>query len=341
MKKIAIILVAVIALAAGAYAAVYFSSPKKAEQKTAGTGSNLLVSFTDEKLVTSYYENQRKLYQEKMTDYPAMALDRKNQMLYFTNAKDSNMRRLIRLDLKSGKKTTLHRGDEYVDGLSLSPDGSKLYMRYNLPSERNFHLASFDVKKGKFAVLYPKPDNKDESVSYYQYNQQNGRFVLLHYSVEEDYQKTDEANSKGVSPEPTNMRISLGDEKGNHTVKTAAKFINDIAISPEGKTIIFTESDADGEKAAIDALDVKTGKYQAVISDQQAFKLIESAQPQFSKDGEKIYFLAEAKDAKLLEDETGSEAKVRTIYSYHLKTKEVRKEWEKPNGIINGFTVLD
>ena len=37
---------------------------------------------------------------------------------------------------------------------------------------------------------------------------------------------------------------------------------------------------------------------------------------------EKLYFLAEAKDAKLLEDETGSEARVRTIYSYDMDTKK-------------------
>ncbi|MEC1259845.1 hypothetical protein P9D34_05160 [Bacillus swezeyi] len=339
-KKLMIILLTGVILAAGAFTAVYFSSPKKTETATTGS-SDLLVSITDQKLMTAYYENQKKLYQEKMTDYPAMALDRKNQFLYYTNTDSGNQKHLIRLNLKSGEKTTLYSGDEYIDGLSLSNDGSKLYMRYNLSSERNFHLASFDLRKSEFTILFPTPNNKDESVSYYLYNQNNGRFVLLHYSVEEDYQKTDEANNKGIPPEPTNMRISLADEKGVQNIKTIAKFINDVGLSPDGGTILFTESDDDREKTSIYAMDTATKKYKTIISDQQAFKLIDSAQPQFSKDGKKIFFLAEGKDAKLLEDETGSEAKVRTIYSYDMKTKKVTKEWEKPNGIINGFTVLD
>lgn len=167
----------------------------KTEQKEAGS-SDLLVSFTDQKLMTSYYENQKVLYKEKMTDYPAMALDRKHQILYYTNLDKSSGRRLIKLDLKTGKKTTLHSGDEYVDELTLSKDGSKLYMRYNLSAERNFHLASFDLKTKAFTAIYPKLNDKDETVSFYQYNQDKGQFVLLHYSEEEDYKKTDEANSK-------------------------------------------------------------------------------------------------------------------------------------------------
>ncbi|GIN68618.1 MULTISPECIES: hypothetical protein [Bacillus] len=339
MKKIMIILAAGIVLAAGVFAVFRFSG-LKTEQKEAGS-SDLLVSFTDQKLMTSYYENQKVLYKEKMTDYPAMALDRKHQILYYTNLDKSSGRRLIKLDLKTGKTTTLHSGDEYVDELTLSKDGSKLYMRYNLSAERNFHLASFDLKTKAFTAIYPKLNDKDETVSFYQYNQDKGQFVLLHYSEEEDYKKTDEANSKGVAPEPTNMRISLADEKQNQDIKTIAKFINDIAISPNGKTAVFTATDEEGEKTAICKLDVETKEYKPIIKDGREFTLIDSAQPQFSKDGKKIFFLAEAKGAKLLKDETGNEAKVRTIFAYDTDTKKVSKEWEKPNGIINGFTVLN
>ncbi|WHH54174.1 hypothetical protein QKW55_17805 [Bacillus paralicheniformis] len=255
MKKVFVFLLAAVILAAGAFAAFRYFVPEKAEPAKGG-GSDLLVSITDQKLMTAYYENQNKLYEEKMTDYPAAALDRKKRILYYTNTDNSNMKHLIRLDLQSGEKTTLYSGDEYVDGLSLSADGSKLFMRYNLAEERNFHLASFDLKQKAFHVIYPSLNNKDESVSYYQYNKANSQFVMLHYSLKEDYQKTDEANSKGVPPKPTNMNISLADEKDQHQVKTIAKFINDTAISPDGKTIVFTES-ADDQKS-IYAMDAET-----------------------------------------------------------------------------------
>lgn len=83
MKKVSVVLLAAVILAAGAFAAVRYFVPEKAEPAKSG-GSDLLVSITDQKLMTAYYENQNKLYEEKMTDYPAMALDRKktNSLLY-------------------------------------------------------------------------------------------------------------------------------------------------------------------------------------------------------------------------------------------------------------------
>lgn len=72
-------------------------------------------------------------------------------------------------------------------------------------------------------------------------------------------------------------------------------------------------------------LNADTKTYEKIISNQKTFKLLIDAQPQFSKDGKKIYFLAEAKGAKKLKDETGREAKVRTIYSYDLDTKTFKK----------------
>ncbi|XBO86652.1 hypothetical protein AAGG52_04165 [Bacillus licheniformis] len=177
-------------------------------------------------------------------------------------------------------------------------------MRYNLAEERNFHLASFDLKQKAFHVIYPSLKNKDESVSYYQYNKANNRFVMLHYSLKEDYQKTDEANSKGVPPEPTNMNISLADVKDQEKVRTIAKFINDTAISPDGKTIVFTES-ADDQKA-IYAMDAETKKYKAIISDQRAFSLVDSAQPQFSKDGKNFTFSLKQKMRSCLKMKRGA-----------------------------------
>ncbi|BCE13254.1 hypothetical protein RSC3_00610 [Bacillus paralicheniformis] len=100
---------AAVILAAGAFAAFRYFVPEKAEPAKGG-GSDLLVSITDQKLMTAYYENQNKLYEEKMTDYPAAALDRKKRILYYTNTDNSNMKHLIRLDLQSGEKTTLYSG---------------------------------------------------------------------------------------------------------------------------------------------------------------------------------------------------------------------------------------
>ncbi|MDA7026821.1 hypothetical protein PJ311_09400 [Bacillus sp. CLL-7-23] len=340
-KRMIYLFVAVVLIAGGIVAVRFFDSKHSEPEKSSqSSGTDLLVAITDQKLMTSYYENQDILYKEKMTGYPGMALDQKDRLLYYTNT-DNNVKRLIRLNLKSSEKTTLYSGEMDIDELSLSKDRSTIFLR-RIPSDReNFQLASFNLKKKTFSSIYPEAKNKDENVSFYRYNREKNQFVLLHFSMKEDRLKTDEANEKGILPEPTNMRISLADQKGIQHIKTVAKYMNDIGISPDGKTAVFTETIDDGKKTVITMMDISKKTYRTVISDQKAFTLIDSALPQFSKDGKKIYFLAEAKDAKVIKDKEENEAKVRTIYSYDRDTKTVKKEWEKPDGIINSFKVLN
>ncbi|MCY8518242.1 hypothetical protein [Bacillus atrophaeus] len=45
---------------------------------------DLLISFTNEHLITSYYFNDNILHQEKMTEYPAITLNKDRSTLYYT-----------------------------------------------------------------------------------------------------------------------------------------------------------------------------------------------------------------------------------------------------------------
>ncbi len=115
-----------------------------------------------------------------------------------------------------------------------------------------------------------------------------------------------------------------------------------MAVSPDGKNLVFTSYTQKGteQKASIRLMNVKTKKDETIISNGKDFAPLIDAQPQFSKDGSIIYFMAEAKGAKRLKDETGRNAKVRTIYAYHLDTKKCEKVWENDHGIINSFSVI-
>ncbi|MBU5247172.1 MULTISPECIES: PD40 domain-containing protein [Bacillus] len=348
MKK-GIVLLAIVVVLAAAAGIMFYSFKDKGSESAADVSVNtensekLLVSITDTDLLTKYYENDKVIHEAKLTSYPAFALDQEQQALYYTSNNDQNEMRLFKLDLKSDKKTMLYKGPESADSLFLSKDRSKIYFRLGKADESNFRIASFDLKTKKYKNLYPAANDQDDSVSSFFYNQKTDSFALLHYSVEEDYKKTDEANEKGIDPEPTKIHFSAGHESGLHELKSLEQFISDIAVSDDDKRILFTSYTQKGteQTASIQMLNTDTKTYEKIISNQKTFKLLIDAQPQFSKDGKKIYFLAEAKGAKKLKDETGREAKVRTIYSYDLDTKTFKKVWENPNGIINSFSVIN
>ncbi|MCY7944205.1 type IV pilin N-terminal domain-containing protein [Bacillus inaquosorum] len=347
MKKRIILLLTIVIAAAVAGFAFYIVKDKGHESADVSvnteSGDKLLVSITNTDLLTKYYENDKVIHEEKLTSYPAFALDQKQQVLYYTGNNDQNEMRLFKLDLTSNKKTMLYKGAESADSLFLSKDRSTIYFRLGKADESNFRIASFDLKTKKCKNLYPAANDQDDSVSSFFYNKKTDSFALLHYSVEEDYKKTDEANEKGIDPEPTTIHFAAGHPNKFDELKSLDQFISDIAVSDDDKRILFTSYTQKGteQTASIQMLNADTKKYENIISNQKSFKLLMDAQPQFSKDGKNIYFLAEAEGAKKLKDETGREAKVRTIYSYNLEDKTFKKVWENPNGIINSFSVIN
>ncbi|MEG7380792.1 hypothetical protein V5785_15995 [Bacillus subtilis] len=343
-KRIILLLTFVIAAAGFVFYVVKDKSHESAADVSLNTesGDQLLVSITNTDLLTKYYENDKVIHEEELTGYPAFALDQKQRVLYYTGNNDQNEMRLFKLDLKSNKKMMLYKGAESADSLFLSKDRSTIYFRLGKADESNFRIASFDLKTKKYKNLYPAVNDQDDSVSSFFYNKKTDSFALLHYSVEEDYKKTDEANEKGIDPEPTTIHFASGRQNKFDELKSLDQFISDIAVSDDDKRMLFTSYTQKGteQTASIQMLNADAKKYENIISNQKNFKLLIDAQPQFSKDGKKIYFLAEAKGAKKLKDETGREAKVRTIYSYNLENKTFKKVWENPNGIINSFSVI-
>ncbi|KXZ22600.1 PD40 domain-containing protein [Bacillus nakamurai] len=344
-KKRLIWIIAAAVAAAAVIAAVLLMKGKSdggGAAVVSGGHDKLLVSITDTDLLTKYYEDDRVLLEEKLSAYPAFALDDAHQVLYYVGNNDQNEMRLYKLDVKTKQKSTLYKGSASADSLFLSKDLSHIYFRLGKADEDNFRLASFDLKTKRYENLFPAADNKDDSVSNFFYNRKKNSFALLHYSVEEDYKKTDEANEKGTDPEPAKVHVAAGTSGALENLTSLEQFISDVAMSPDGKNLVFTSYTQKGteQKASIRLMNVKMKKYETIISNEKDFTPLIDAQPQFSKDGSIIYFMAEAKGAKRLKDETGRKAKVRTIYAYHLDTKKCEKVWENDNGIINSFSVI-
>ncbi|MGE6631581.1 hypothetical protein [Bacillus sp. NPDC077027] len=348
MKKSTWWIITVITVAA--IAAIFFML--KTQEQTSGekvktkddAKDKLLVSFTDQKLNNTYYLHGQALDTEKLTAYPSIAFDAKKRLLYFTSTDEATQKVSIQeLHVKTGKKTTIYTGEDSVDSMRLSANGNEIYVRFNKDSGEQFYVAMFDLKKKRFDTLYPEKNNDDDTVSSFAYDVKTGNIAIQHYSLKEDYRKTDEANEKGVMPEPTTMKITLQE---NGTLKDVAKIsavINDISLSPDMKQLVYTVTEVQNNKetSSIQVLDLVTGQKKTLVKNQSSYQIISAAQPQFSSDGHSIYFMGIAKGAKQLKDDTGRKAKVRTIFEYDVKTKEVEVAWEKSGGIINNFTVSE
>lgn len=306
-----------------------------------GAKDELLVSFTDQQLNNTYYLHDRALHTEKLTAYPSIAYHSTNKLLYYTYTDEEAQKVSIReLNVKTNQEKTLFTSKDSIDSMRLSGDGKQLYLRYNKDSGEQFYVASFDLKKHKVKLLYPEKSN-DDTVSSFAYDPTSNSLAIQHYSLKEDYEKTDEANEKGTDPEPTTMKITLHKDGKGKRIASISQTINDISFSPDHKKLIYTEVKIRNEKevSSIKVLDVETGKTKTLVKNSQNVHILSAAQPQFSSDGASVYFLGVAKNAKELKDDTGRKAKVRTIFEYDLKKKKVEAAWEKNGGIINNFTV--
>ncbi|MBM7646571.1 hypothetical protein JOD45_002801 [Scopulibacillus daqui] len=314
-----------------------------AQKSASHDDQKLLTVFTDAQLDTSYYlfngDNQL-IDKRKMTDYPSAALGKNH--LYFTSKDSENFTQLYQLNLKTKTKKQLSHKFLYVDNLHLDNVHSRLYMRVVLPHHQNFQIAVYDLKKGAFYVLDPK--EKDNSVAYFDYNPSKDKLLVLNFSVREDYKNTDEANKKGKPPLPATMHLNLlaGDGKKIKEILAVKKSIQDVSMSPSGNEALFTASSSSGntEKSTIYKVDLKTGQKYPIISDNHEFTLLKQSLAQYANDENSIYFLAVSKNARLIQDEGGREAKERAIYCYNLKTKEIKQVWHKKGGIINNFSVI-
>lgn len=88
---------------------------------------------------------------------------------------------------------------------------------------------------------------------------------MLHYSVEEDYKKTDEANEKGIDPELTTIHFAEGRQNKFNELKSLNQFISDIAVSDDDKRILFTSYTQKGteQTASIQMLNADTKNMKA------------------------------------------------------------------------------
>jgi Tol biopolymer transport system component len=311
-----------------------------------GSDQEMLVAFSDTNDRVQFYDtnpekNQTQLLdQQQLTNYPTAVPSADRKILYYTGRDKKGLVQLFELNLatKERKQLTDHLAN--VDFLRIDPKHSKIYMRVVLPGERNFHLATYDIRTQTVDVW--NAAEKDLSVKYFDYDPSSDQILSLTYSLQDDFTKVEQANKNQAVPQPPTYHLALFqpyDKKGKE-ITTINKDVTDVSISTGGKKALFTVADSFDEHAkhTVYQLDLDSGRSVPLFSDSDTYTQMKQAQ--FSSDGKGIYFLATKENGETMHDQAGYLSKPKAICYYDETTKKISEVWYKTNGVINNYMLL-
>ncbi|MEY9092245.1 hypothetical protein [Paenibacillus sp. RC84] len=307
---------------------------------------DMLILFTDQNLTVSYFFHHKNTDDlvniKKAADFPTAVLSNNKNELYYTDFDSNSDTQLFKKDLKTSNISQLTKNLKSVDTLKLDEENQKMYMRVLLKGDKNFHIATLDLKTKKMVVW--NEGNKDRSVKFFDFNKRTGLVYAVIYSEKELYHNLVEFNNNHTTFKSPLHRFVMFDDKGRQ-LKEIGQInvqVQDISVSTSGEKVLFTSVSNPNEDSnyVINEMRTDDGTYFSIFESAQN-KLSNLQQAQYLQEGRKIYFLAAANDAKVLKDESGTTAKLRSIYQYNLIDQKLTMKWSKNNGIINGFLLFN
>ncbi|WP_333888236.1 hypothetical protein [Clostridium sp.] len=320
-------------------------------QNTTKNDEQILTISTNLKLETQYKlhtistGNDSIIYKNKMTGYPTGEMDRNHSFLYFTTRDNSKYIQLFSLNLKTNEKkqlTSISQGIINVDTIRIDDNKKNIYMRIVQKNHRNFSLAKYNLKTNQLKIF--NSQERNISIKTFDYISEKGEIFIVSNSETERYNLMEKSNLLQIELEPCNYTLSLLDDEGNkmRSIGNIKENIVNVSLSRDGKKALieidkgnpFKESTL---KQTVFIKDFKSGSLSPIFSTPKGYNFIE--QIQYSKDEEKIYFLAEDSKQKPLYS-NGRKLRIKSIFSYNLTNKSISQVYKMNNGNVNNFIVL-
>ncbi|SMQ81054.1 hypothetical protein SAMN05444673_4111 [Bacillus sp. OV166] len=315
---------------------VYAEESKSAEFR----GDNLFINFVDDKLKQRFYQydtNTKKnkiLFKKEITDYPTATYSSSNKEVYFTNKTKNQTSQLFKQNLNNSQTKQLTNQFNNVDLLELDEENQLLFMRVLIgDNERNFQLAIYDLKNKKINKW--NNQDKDTSVFMMDYNPKKKQLLLVTNSVKKEYEKIEQANKKGIPPEPPVYTLSIYNKDGQKVkdIKTIEVFLTGASLSSDGNNILISYFNNPKEHTfSIATIDMKSKNTTLLLKD----PTVSMRQPEYNKDKSGFYFLADKNKQININDENVNEV---TINFYEIKNKIISKTWFCKNGQVVNFYV--
>jgi hypothetical protein len=303
-------------------------------------GENLYINFVDNKMNQRFYrfntntQKNKMLFMKKVTDYPTAVYSRSTKEVYFTDKTKNQTSQLFKKNLNNNQTTQLTNDLNHVDFLELDEQNQLLFMRVLLgDNDRNFQMAIYDLRNKKINKW--NSQDKDTSVFMMDYNPKKKQLLLVTNSVKKEYEKIDQANKKGIPPEPPVYTLSIYNKDGGKVkdIKTIDVFLTGASLSSDGNNILISYFNNPKEHTfSIATIDMKSKNTTLLLKD----PTVSMRQPEYNKDKSGFYFLADKNKQININDENVNEV---TINFYEIKNKIISKTWLCQNGEVVNFYV--
>lgn len=307
---------------------------------------NIAVTFTDLKYDSNYYlidlSNKKSslLYKQPKSDFDVFTLSARTNSIFY-NKFDSNLNmQLFEFDLSSKREVQITRNLIIVDFMYCDDSISQMYLRVVQKDHRNFQIAVYNIKSNKLNIWNTK--DEDTSVKAFDYDPVSKRVIEATYSLNEQYEKTDKANRNHEPMESLNYNISLCNKDGNKlkNICTTNKDVATISLERNGNNALVDlgNNGSSNISRSVDSLDINDGSIKPYLPESDLYENFQYAQ--FSPDNKSVYLLANRKGSAIITDRTGTKIEPKYLVHFDCATQKYSLVWEKSDGIMNYFSIL-
>ncbi|MBT2699172.1 hypothetical protein J7E79_17440 [Bacillus sp. ISL-40] len=302
-------------------------------------GDYLYVNFVDKKLNQVFFQydlntkTNKILLKKVITEYPTATYSKSNNEVYFTYKTKNKTSQLFKTYLNNSQTTQLTNEFNHVDFLELDEKNQLLFMRVLISgSDRNFQLAIYDLKNKEIH----KWDNqdKDTTVKMIDYNPDKEQLLVVTNSVKKEYEKIDQANKKGIPPEPPVYTLSIYNKVGQKVkdLTTLENFLTGASLSSDGKDVLISYfNNLEQQIYKIATIDMESQNKTLLLQDPK----ISMREPEYSKDKSGFYFLAN-KNKQIAINKNDNTV---TVNFYDIREKKITEIWSQVDGEVVNFFV--
>lgn len=143
-----------------------------------------------------------------------------------------------------------------------------------------------------------------------------------------EYEKIDQANKKGIPPEPPVNTLSICNKDGKKVkdITTMEAFLTGASLSSDGKHVLISYfNNLEEQTYSIATIDMESQNITVLLQDSK----ISMREPEYSKDKSGFYFLANKDKQMKINDKNVNAV---TINFYDISEKKLTEIWSQEGG---------
>ncbi|WP_166245446.1 hypothetical protein [Paenibacillus turpanensis] len=322
------------------------NSYEETVSKTEENGTPYLsITMTDKQLQNHYYYydlSKKSLEEAAVTkdtaQYPLGALDRKHNLLFYSEKVSTGGDQLMMLDLKTGEKKQLTTELFAINSIIPIWEHEKVILAAVDKVKSAVQIYGYDHQSGKLTNWFPS-DNDDTSVESLHYHASTGKLYAVLFSDQERDKLTDKANlAKAADVKASPHWVMEYDMQGKALgeVYRADEKISFFVLSQDKKFALIRSAPTVFQAKKIYVYDMGSGSKQEL--DSKGLSSIQFASFSPNPDQEGFYFTGIVHSMEEPGKITGGPPN--SLYFYELKSGKISRIFGQDSMYINNFILL-